>query len=150
MKQQRGFSLIEMMMVVVIIGIMLRVGLPYFRTSNTKADVRGAMDLVSALHAKTKQSAVQRGRVSQLIMDRTNTTMVVVANKVSGSGVDTLGKVENLATRFGVTFTTSPTRDTLMFTPRGLGVEPNDTRIIIRKGTFLDTLVISSAGRLMR
>lgn len=149
-KTIRGFTLVEMLMVVVIIGLMLRFGLPYFRSSNIKADVRGAMDLVTAMHGKTKQLAVQRGRVSQLIMDRTNATMVVVANKTSGTGVDTVGKVENLSTRFGVTFSTSPTRDTLMFTPRGLGVESGDTRIIISKGGFLDTLLISSAGRLMR
>ena len=149
-RTNRGFSLIEMLMVVVIIGIMLRFGLPYFRSANTKADVRGAMDLVAAMHGRTKQAAVQRGRVSQLIMDRTNNTMVIVANKVTGTGVDTVGKVENLASRFGVTFTTSPTRDTLMFTPRGVGVEAGDTKIIISKGGFLDTLNISSAGRLMR
>jgi prepilin-type N-terminal cleavage/methylation domain-containing protein len=146
----RGFSLVEMLMVVVIIGIMLRFGLPYFRTANTKADVRSAADLVSSLHATTKQAAVQRGRVSQLIMDRTNQTMVVVANKVTGSGVDTVGSVQSLSSRFGVAFSTSPTRDTLMFTPRGLGVESSDTRIIIAKGSFRDTLIISSAGRLMR
>jgi prepilin-type N-terminal cleavage/methylation domain-containing protein len=149
-QSQRGFSLIEMLMVVVIIGIMLRVGLPFFRTANTKADVRGAADLVSSMHARTKQAAVQRGRVAQLIMDRTNQTMVIVANKVTGAGVDTVSKVENLSTRFGVQFGTSPTRDTLMFTPRGLGVEASDTKIIIGKGTFRDTLTISSAGRLVR
>jgi prepilin-type N-terminal cleavage/methylation domain-containing protein len=145
-----GFTLIEMMMVVVIIGAMLAFGLPYFRSATTKSDARGALDAAAALHALTKQTAVQRGRVTRLVMDRSAGTMVVVANKVSGTGVDTVGRVQNLASRFGVTFTTSPTRDTLMFTPRGLGTESGDTRIIITKGSFVDTLMISSAGRMIR
>jgi prepilin-type N-terminal cleavage/methylation domain-containing protein len=145
-----GFTLIEMMMVVVIIGAMLAFGLPYFRSATKKSDARGAMDAVAALHALTKQTAVQRGRVTRLVMDRSAGTMVVVANKVSGTGVDTVGRVQNLASRFGVTFLTVPTRDTLMFTPRGLGTEAGDTRIIVYKGGFVDTLMISSAGRMIR
>ncbi len=146
----RGFTLVEMMMVVVLIGAMLAFALPYFRTSTTKSDVRGAMDAIAALHGMTKQAAVQRGRVSRLVMDRAAGTMVVVANKVIGTGVDTVGRVQSLASRFGVTFVTSPTRDTLAFTPRGLGVESGVTAIIVTKGTFADTLAVSSAGRLIR
>src|SRR3954467_519610 len=84
-----GFTLIEMMMVVVIIGAMLAFGLPYFRSATTKSDARGPLDAAAALHALTKQTAVQRGRVTRLVMDRSAGTMVVVANKVSGAGVDT-------------------------------------------------------------
>ena len=146
----RGFTLAEMMIVVVVIGAMLAFGLPRFKTSTIKADVRGAMDAVAALHALTKTSAIQRGRVTQLVMDRSNTTMVVVANKVTGAGVDTVGRVQNLFSRFGVRFTTIPTRDTLIFTPRGIGTESSDTRIVVGKSGFLDTLLISSAGRIMR
>jgi prepilin-type N-terminal cleavage/methylation domain-containing protein len=146
----RGFTLIEMLMVVVVIGAMLAFGLPYFRSATTKSDVRGALDAVAALHSRTKSMAVQRGRVSRLVMDRTAGTMWVVANKVTGTGVDTVVGVQSMASRFGVTFTTVPTRDTLSFTPRGLGTESGTTAIIVTKGAFADTLAVSSAGRLIR
>ena len=146
----RGFTLIEMMIVVVVIGAMLAFALPYFRSSNTKSDVRGAMDAIAALHGLTKQTAVQRGRITRLVMDRAAGTMVVVASKVTGTGVDTVGRVQSLSSRFGVTFSTSPTLDTLIFTPRGIGVESGTTAIIVSKSGFADTLAVSSAGRLIR
>src|SRR5437868_3155030 len=114
---KRGFTLVEMLMVVVLIGILMRFALPFFRTSNTKADVRSAMDAIAALHGLTKQTAVQKSRVAKLVIDRVNYVMVVVANKVSGAGVDTVGRVQDLASRFGITLSTIPARDTLIFTP---------------------------------
>jgi prepilin-type N-terminal cleavage/methylation domain-containing protein len=149
-RSMRGFTLIEMLMVVVIIGIMLRFGLPYFRSSNTKADVRGAMDAIAAMHNLSKTQAVIRGRVTRLVIDRAAGTVVTVSNKVTGTGVDTVGRVQSLFSRFGVTISSSPTRDTLTFTPRGLGTEAGDTKIIVTKGSFVDTLIASPAGRLIR
>lgn len=147
---RRGFTLVELMVVVVLVGVLMRFALPFFRTGTTKSDVRGAADAAAAIHELTKQTAIQRSRVTRMVMDRSASTMVAVANKVSGSGVDTVGKVVSLASRFGVTFTTSPTRDTLIFTPRGIGTESSDTKIIITKGGFYDTVSVSSAGRLIR
>lgn len=147
----RGFSLIEMLIVVVLIGALMAFGIPFFRGANVKSDVRGAIDAISALHGIAKQTSVQRSRVSRLVIDKTNGTMVVVANKVTGTGVDTVGNVQSLNSRFGVTLTTSPsTRDTLSFTPRGIGTEASATSIIATKSGYADTVTISSAGRLIR
>lgn len=149
-RTRQGFTLIEMLMVVVIVGIMLTFGLPYFRSSNTKADVRGAVDAFAAMHNLVKHQAVLKGRLSRLVMDRSAGTVVAVSNKVTGGGVDTVGQVQSLHSRFGVTFTTSPTRDTLTFTPRGIGTEASNTLIIVSKSSFSDTLTVSMAGRIVR
>ncbi len=150
MQKSKGFTLVEVMIVVVLVGVLLRFALPYFRSGTTKADTRGAADAAAALHELAKQTAIQRSRTSKLVMDRTNVTMVVVATKISGAGYDTVGQVQNLSSRFGVTFTTSPTRDTLTFTPRGIGIESSDTKIIFNKLTYYDTVTVSSTGRLIR
>ena len=149
-RQPAGFTLIEMLMVVVVIGAMLAFALPRFRNSTKQGDVRGSLDAMAAMHNIARQTSIQRSRVTRLVIDRTNGTMVVVANKVSGTGVDTVGKVQNLLSRFGVTLSSSPTRDTLTFTPRGLGTEANNTLLISTKSGFSDTLTISSAGRRIR
>lgn len=147
--RSRGFTLVEMLMVVVLIGIMLTVALPYFRGSTGKGAVRGAVDAIVSLHSVAKTVAVQRGRTTRLVMSAGNGTMVVVANKVgTTTGVDTIGRVENLNNRFEVTFTT--TRDTLLFSPRGVGLDPGTTTIIVSKGTARDTVTISAGGRLFR
>lgn len=145
----RGFTLIEMVIVVVLIGVLTTVALPFFRRSTVRADVSGAMDAVSAVHAVAKATAIQRGRTTRLVMQHSSAYKVwVIATKVTGTGVDTIGRVEDLGSRFGVTYTTS--RDTLTFTPRGIGADPSGTTVIISKGGILDTLTISAAGRLSR
>lgn len=146
----RGFTLIEMLMVVVVIGALMAFALPRFRSSTSKGDVRGAIDAMAAMHNIARQTSIQRSRVVRLVIDRTNGTMVVVSNKVSGTGVDTVGRVQSLNSRFGVTLSSSPTRDTLTFTPRGIGTEANSTLLIATKAGFADTLTISSAGRRVR
>jgi hypothetical protein len=76
-----------------------------------------------------------------------NYTVHVEANNVAG-GVDTVGRVEDLGSRFGVQFTT--TRPVLTFTPRGIGGDPGGTRVVVTKGSVADTVTISAAGRLLR
>lgn len=147
-RQARGFTLVEILIVVVLIGIMLAVGIPYFRTGTLKGDLRSGADAIASLHSVAKQTAIQRGRTARLVMDATANTVVVVATNAAGTGLDTVGRVENLNDRYGVTFTT--TTPTLIFTPRGIGAETSGTTIIVSKQSFSDTLTISAAGRLVR
>lgn len=143
-----GFTVIEMLIVVVLVGILTSVSLPYFRGSSSKSSVRGAMDAISSMHAVAKATAIGRGRLARLVLDPGAGTAVVVANKAVGTGVDTIGVVENLATRFTVRFTT--TRDTLTFTPRGISSDLTGTTIVVIRSTFSDTITVSAAGRLTR
>lgn len=135
-------------MVIMLVGIMMTVAISYLGTGSNKASVRGAMDAVASLQSVAKNSAIQRGRTARLVFIASSNQVLVVAIKASGSGLDTIGNVEDLGTRFGVTFTT--TTDTLVFTPRGISTNTSGTTVIISKGTFSDTLTVSAAGRLAR
>lgn len=147
-RSNRGFTVIEMVIVVVLVGVMMTVALPFLRGSSSKSSVRGAMDAISSMHAVAKATAIQRGRFARLVMSASSSTALIVATQATGSTLDTIGSVEDLGTRFGVRFTT--TRDTLVFTPRGIGSELSGTTIIVIKGDFRDTITISGAGRLAR
>lgn len=147
-RTDRGFTAVEMVIVIVLVGIMMAVAIPYFRGATTKGAVGGAMDAISSLHAVARATAIQRGRTARLVLLTSASTALVVANSSSGTGVDTVGSVENLGSRFGVTFTT--TRDTLTFTPRGVGSDLSGTTIIVAKSGFQDTITVSAAGRLTR
>jgi prepilin-type N-terminal cleavage/methylation domain-containing protein len=147
-RASRGFTLIEILMVLVLVGIMLRVALPFFRTATNKSSVRGAMDAIASMHARAKGVAVQRGRIAGMIMDASSGKVYVVVRNTGATAWDTVGRVENMQSRFGVTFTT--TQNAIAFSPRGIGADVAATTIIISKSGFSDTLVSSVGGRLIR
>jgi prepilin-type N-terminal cleavage/methylation domain-containing protein len=145
---RRGFSFMELMVVVTMIGIMLAVALPYLRSSTSKASARGAADAVTALHSRARMAAISRGRSAKLVIPSGTNKVLVIASKVTTSGIDTLGKVVDLAGQYGVTITS--TSDTVSFSPRGIGTFSSLITIIISKSGFSDTLKISRGGRLQR
>ena len=144
----RGFTLIEILMVLVVVGIMMRIGLPFLRTGTNKSSVRGAMDAVASMHARAKAIAIQRGRIAGIVMNPSAGTMFIAARNTGGTAWDTVGRVENMRNRFGVTFTT--TQNAIAFSPRGIGADVAATTIIITKSGFSDTLISSVGGRLIR
>ncbi len=146
-RARRGFTMIEMLLVIVIAGLIMGVAIPTFLKFSDKSALRSAAVAVSSMHARARIAAIQRGRNTRLKMSATNSTMVVISTNAAGTGVDTIGKLENLNTRFGITFTT--TRDSLTFTPRGIGFETSGTTIILLKGTKADTLTVTAAGRML-
>ena len=145
---RRGFTAIEIIIVMVIIGIMSAVALPFIRTATVKSGVSGALAAITALHAVARNSAIQKGRTTVLVVKASTNTVVVVVKRPGSTAVDTVGKAEDLYARFGVTLST--TSDSVIFTPRGLGAGSANTTVIATRSGYADTLVISAAGRLLR
>jgi len=71
-----------------------------------------------------------------------------VVRRPGSSAVDTVGAVANLYSTFSVALTT--TSDSVIFTPRGIGISTSTTTVISTRGGVADTLTISAAGRLIR
>ena len=144
----RGFSAIEILIVMTIVGIMMTVALPMIRNATVKSNIGGAMSAIAGLHAVARNAAVQRGRTAVLYLDATNAKVVVILKRPGSTAVDTVGTPENLATRFAVRLATN--RDSVIFTPRGIGTAASSTVVIVSRSDYADTLTISSAGRLLR
>lgn len=146
---RRGFSAIEMLIVMVLIGVMTAIALPFLRTGPSKSSVQGASSAIASYHAIARNAAIARGRTAILVLKTTAPAMVlVVARRPGSSAVDTVGAVANLYVTFGVALTT--TSDSVIFTPRGIGVSSSTTTVISTRGGVADTLTISAAGRLIR
>ena len=75
--------------------------------------------------------------------------VIISSHPVTGVR-DTVGTVMNLVSRYGVTFSVSPSRDSLIFDSRGLGTETSSTYIYVSKGGYTDTLEIGQLGRIAR
>lgn len=145
----RGFSLIEVLTVMIMIGIIVAMGIPKFGTTMSRQNVRGARTLITTMHSKARNAAISRGRQTRLAIGNGN-LVILSRNPVTGV-VDTVGRTaEDVVSRYGVTFSVTPSgRDTLTFDPRGMGSEASQTTIYVSKSGFSDTIMISPLGRIL-
>lgn len=146
MRDARGLTLIEILIVFVLIGIMVGMAIPRVGSALAKQDVRSAKALVISMHTKAKATAVQRAQRTVLWF---NGNDVVLRGRHPVTGViDTVGNVENVYNRYGAVLTVS--RDSLVFDPRGLGTESSSTTIYIKNQSYADSIVVTSIGRILR
>lgn len=149
-KLRSGFTLIEVLLVIVLVGIMMTVAIPYLRTSSSKTNVRGAADTIARLYGTARATSIQRGKMAWLVLNHTASTVMVIAKQVGATGIDTIVKPDNLAKRYSVSFTDS--NDSLVFTPRGIGANLTPTTVIITSSMqgIVDTVVIYPTGKIKR
>jgi len=138
----RGFSLVELLIVIVIIGVIASFGYPSVRRGLEANRVNGARVAITTMNAKARALAVQRSRTVWLILSGNN-VMVVSRHPVTGA-LDTADR-RNVYDVHGVTV--GSTRDTLRYDARGLGLQNSSTTITVtRPGGYADTVVITSLG----
>ena len=144
--QRSGFTTIEMVIVVVLIGIIAAIGFPKIRQSLDKANVRSARAAVGTLAATARSAAIQRGVIHFLA---TNATVWVTTN--CPTKVDTVSGVQQLGARFKVTLVA--TRDSVRYDPRGLSLDNLTTNTVVRLagsvGSNLDSTVINPLGKVV-
>src|SRR3989442_14705199 len=101
----RGFTFIEVLIVMVLIGIIAALGIPRIRDAIQKNNVHGARAALGTLVAKARGVAVQRGCKSAVhFTSGTAGTVWITACQGSDSALtDNVGTVEELAARFSVT-----------------------------------------------
>src|SRR5436190_21317097 len=116
----RGFTFIEVLIVMVLIGIIAALGIPRIRDAIQKNNVHAARAALGTLVAKARGAAVQRGCKSAIhFTSGSGGTVWITACKVSNSALtDILGGVEQLAGRYNLTF--SPWADSVTFMPNGM------------------------------
>lgn len=146
---KRGFTIIEMLIVFVIVGIVVGFGLPRLRDSVLKSNVRSAKSGMATLVAKARAAAVSRGCTATMTLTSgTNGTVAISVCAVSGGGTQILGGVDSLAARYKVTMT--PSAGTLQFDPRGLSVGYSGMTVGFTSGTVSDSVIINPLGKVVR
>jgi prepilin-type N-terminal cleavage/methylation domain-containing protein len=139
---RRGFSLVELLIVIVLIGAISSFAIPLVRRGMEIRRVAGAHIAITTMNAKARALAVQQSRVVRFIFVG-NEIRLVSQHPVTGAS--TVVEQRNLNSAYGVSVTSS--RDTLLYDPRGLGLQNSSTTIAVsRPGGFADTVVITSLG----
>lgn len=150
---KRGFTFIEIMIVMVIIGIIASFGIPRIRDAVIKTNIHSARVGFSLLAVTARQAAVARGCRGVLHITNGTSGMVWVtvckltATGNVGTSVDTIGVPTGLASRYGVSI--ASTVDSIQYDPRGISI--GYTQAIVRftaSGTTAkDSAVINAIGK---
>lgn len=144
----RGFTIIELMTVMVIAGILFLFGFPRLRDSLQKSNVRSAKAGMATLVAKARAAAVARGCTSTMNLSASNGTVSISVCALSGGGTVLLGGVDSLAARYKVVM--NPSATTLQFDPRGLSVGFTGMTVRFTSGTAVDSVVVNPLGKVVR
>jgi prepilin-type N-terminal cleavage/methylation domain-containing protein len=149
--ERSGFTTIEMIIVVLMIGVIATIGFPRIRTALDKTNVRSARVYLGTAAVTARQSAVARGcrAVIHFTSGTGGTVWVTACPRLQPGGgtVDTLGSVEQLADRYTVTLTA--TRDSVQFDPRGLSMDNVATTVRIAGPASADSLLINPIGKVV-
>jgi prepilin-type N-terminal cleavage/methylation domain-containing protein len=148
-KRGNGFTLIEMLIVVVIIGLVGIISLPKLNAAFAQTNVLSAKTRVAALYSAARARAVSRNQTAIL---RVNGNQVYVYARprrntpIGANTIDTVVRPVNLSTLFGVTLGGGV--DSARIAPTGLGLD--SAVITLSKYPSLDTLYISRYGRVQK
>jgi prepilin-type N-terminal cleavage/methylation domain-containing protein len=146
-----GFTLIELMIVVTILGTLMLIGYPRMRDGRTRSNVRGARTTLVNLLSKALTAATQNNRVTLLKIQGNNAFVLARPRLVAaaGSDADTLGAVQPLGAIYGVTVTAAI--DSVRFDPRGLGTGfGTGTTFLVSLNGKTETITVDGLGRVRK
>ena len=144
MAKRAGFTLIEIVIVFVLMGILVLIGMPRMMNTLEHNEVRGARTKVVALFNRARSHAIERNRHVTLWI---NPAMVVITESIPGGGVDTV-MVQDFAPA-GIGLTTTAT--SIQIDSRGIATSLGSlaATIVMSKGSHADTVRISGFGRVV-
>lgn len=135
---RRGFSLLELIVVILIAGIIGALALPRLANVRDAAAVRGAVGELGALYGAARQEAIARRAA---VTVRIDTAGRAVELRVA----DVRLVRRALGETYGVSLGTN--RDSTVYDPRGIGFGLSNVTIVVRRGAMVDTVTTSRLGR---
>lgn len=145
LRRRGGFTLAEMLIVLVIIGIALAMAIPRMQGVMHEASLQGALNQVASDLTLTRLRAVRGDARASLAINAAGTGYVVIVDPTGTP--DTLKKVSFANDAKGLTF--SPTGTSVTFDSRGLLVTGTATIKATRQGR-IDSLMVTGVGRIYR
>jgi prepilin-type N-terminal cleavage/methylation domain-containing protein len=150
-QRRDGFTLIEALIVVVLLGLMVLIGLPKISSAMVRTDLRGARTTVVNMVAKARAASVQSNRITWVKINGAFVHVGATPRLVPAglSTTDTIGAVQDLAELYGVAVAGE---DSIQFDPRGFGtgfVAAGETITVSRDG-HSSIITIDGLGRVRK
>ncbi len=149
--KSRGFTLIELMIVMSVLGVVLMISSPSFLAVYRQLVTRAAVNRFVVVHAMARSSALRHNRVAELHIDAAGPSFWVEVD-TSGTGMrDTVGQVHRL--REGIRMTAD--RAVLCFDARGLtttrgACEAGDVTMQFEVAGYVQRVQTTVLGKVMR
>jgi len=144
MKGRSGFSLAEILLVLVLIGLVSVLIIPKLGASYAKTQVAAARARITALAGRARLVAISRSCADTLhVSSGTNGVAWITVCAFFGAGVDTETVADQVASRYGVTIASSRN---FVFDPRGMFISAFPS-VVITKSSVSDSVVIGASGR---
>ena len=109
MGRRSGFTLVEILLVVVIMGVMTLMAYPRANSAMVKSNLRGGRTRVVNMLSMARAAATQGGRTMAYVKFNGNNAVVTATPRrnlpIGANTEDTLGVVVNLSTVYGATLT---------------------------------------------
>ncbi len=146
-----GFTLIDMLIVMTILGALAAILMPSMVTSFRQRATRGAVDRLAMTHSLARATAIRFGRVAELHIDAANRRFWVEVD-TSGTGIrDTVGLMNDLTGQATMT----SNRSLLCFDSRGLtttrnACESGDALVQFSLQGRTDTFQTTVLGKVLR
>jgi prepilin-type N-terminal cleavage/methylation domain-containing protein len=144
MRQRHGFTLIEVLMVITIVGVLLGVVVPRYGNISGAMRVHSAKQEIGSLLAQGRATAIQLDQTVQIV--RSANVVSLIAVSATGS---TVISQQDLGSQFGVTVSAS--RDTVTYESRGMVTGNNAIiKFVVTNGTTRDSVCLMALGKVTR
>lgn len=144
---RRGFTFIEMMTVIVLMGIIAAFGIPRLRGALEKQNVRNSKAAIATLVATARSVAVQRGCASTLNLNADSVWVTACGVNPPAASV-VVGTKKFVASTYGVRL--SPSAATIGYDPRGISTMFQTTVVGVIGPMYRDSVVINQVGKVVR
>lgn len=138
---RHGTTLPELIIVLVVVGILGSIAVVRASALRDRMSVRAAVAETVSTFALARRWSVTRASRTAVSIDTSDASVTV------RSYGDTVTR-RALGSAHGVTLTA--TRDSMAYAPNGLGYGASNLTIVVRRGSIVDTIVVSRLGRVRR
>lgn len=142
---RQGFTMIEMLVVMMIMGIVLAFGLPKFNSLRNSGRVGAAKVQLSTALTTARAAAIQNGRPAR---------WSIAGDVVTLAAQDAAGNYQNLRPPFDYhneySVTLRSTVSEIVFDGRGMATGLGGTQKLYVSGTTTDSICVTALGVVMR